>query len=180
MTLEVCAYAQTFKYVPTHSYSRYVVEMAERQRRTRRDDGVATWAALLRAHAAVVRRLEDHLAQTKGLPLSWYDVLLELEHAPGRRLRMQELGNRAVLSRSRVSRIVDELEAAGLAERAPDPDDRRGAFAVLTPAGRSRLRRAAPAYLRGIDEHFTSRLSDRELSTIRAACERLIEADGLA
>ena len=139
-----------------------------------------TWATLLRAHAAVVRRLEDHLSQTNGLPLPWYDVLLELEHAPGRRLRMQDLGNRAVLSRSRVSRIVDELVAAGLVVREPDPDDRRGAFAVLTPVGRSRMRRAAPAYLRGIDEHFTSHLSDRELSMMRAACERLIEADGLA
>lgn len=148
--------------------------------RTRRDEGVATWAALLRAQAAVVRRLEDHLTQAKGLPLSWYDVLLELEHAPGRRLRMQELGNRAVLSRSRVSRIVDELEAAGLVEREPDPDDRRGAFAVLTPAGRSRMRRAAPAYVRGIDEHFTRHLTDRELATMRAALERLIEANGLA
>lgn len=152
--------------------------MAEPQRRTRRDEGVATWAALLRAQGAVVRRLEVHLARAKGLPLSWYDVLLELEHAPGRRLRMQELGNRAVLSRSRVSRIVDELEADGLVEREPDPDDRRGSFAVLTPAGRSRMRRAAPAYVRGIDEHFTLHLSDRELATMRAACERLIEADG--
>jgi len=152
--------------------------MAERQRRTRRDEGEATWAAWLRAQAAVVRRLEEHLAQAKGLPLSWYDVLLELEHAPGRRLRMQELGNRAVLSRSRVSRIVDELVTAGLAEREPDPDDRRGAFAVLTPAGRSRMRRAAPAYVRGIDEHFTRHLTDRELAMMRAACERLVERSG--
>ncbi len=125
-----------------------------------------------------MRRLEDHLARAKGLPLSWYDVLLELEHAPGRRLRMQELGNRAVLSRSRVSRIVDELAAAGLAEREPDPHDRRGAFAALTPAGRTRMRRAAPAYVRGIDEHFTRHLSDRELTTMRAACERLIASSG--
>jgi DNA-binding MarR family transcriptional regulator len=150
--------------------------MATGGRRERRDEGVAAWAALLRAHGAVVRRLEAHLAATKGLPLSWYDVLLELEHAPDRRLRMQELGNRAVLSRSRVSRVVDELAAEGLVCREPDPSDRRGAYAVLTPAGRTRMRRAAPAYLRGIDEHFTRHLSDHEVATLRTACERLTES----
>lgn len=143
--------------------------------RSRRDEGVATWSALLRAHAAVLRRVETELAQAKGLPLAWYDVLLELEHAPDRRLRMQELGNRAVLSRTRVSRIVDELVAADLVERVADPDDRRGSYAALTRAGRSRMRRAAPAYLRAIDEEFTSRLTDEELTVLRSACEDLLE-----
>ena len=148
--------------------------------RARRDEGVAAWAALLRAQAAVVRRLEAHLAEAKGLPLSWYDVLLELEHAPDHRLRMQELGRRAVLSRSRVSRIVDELEdAGGLVRRVPDPADRRGASAVLTAAGRSRMRRAAPAYLRGIEANFTSRLSDDEIAVIRTACLRLADTPKL-
>lgn len=151
--------------------------MATRTSRTRRDEGVATWAALLRAHAAVLRRLEAHLAETRGLPLSWYDVLLVLEHAPDRRLRMQELGNRVVLSRSRVSRIVDELEAADLVCREPDARDRRGAYAVLTAAGRARMRRAAPAYVRGIEEHFTRHLSDEELTTLRTACLRLQNPD---
>lgn len=149
--------------------------MATRTRRSRRDEGVTTWAAFLRAHAAVVRRLEAHLAETKGLPLSWYDVLLELEHAPDRRFRMQELGHRAVLSRSRVSRIVDELAEAGLVCREPDPRDRRGAYAVLTPAGRARMRRAAPAYVRGIEAHFTRHLSDEELALLRTACLRLTD-----
>jgi len=148
--------------------------MAPRSARSRRDEGVATWGALLRAHAGVLRRLEVHLAEANGLPLSWYDVLLELEHAPDHRLRMQELGQRAVLSRSRVSRIVDELEAAGLVHREPSSTDGRGLAAVLTPAGRSRMRRAAPAYIRGIDEHFTSQLTDTELSTLRRICDRLI------
>ena len=143
-------------------------------RSQRRDDGVAAWSALLRAHAAVVRRLEQHLDDTKGLPLSWYDVLLELGHAPDRRLRMQELGERAVLSRTRVSRVVDALVAAGFVERRPDPGDGRVTYAVLTPAGRSRMRKAAPAYLQGIDDEFTDRLSPTELEALRTACERLI------
>lgn len=143
-------------------------------RKARRDEAVAAWSALLRAHVAVVDRLERHLAEAKGMPLAWYDVLLELEHATDHRLRMQELGERTVLSRSRASRIVDQLVEAGLVERQPDPDDRRGFYAAMTSAGRTRMRRAAPAYVHGIEEHFAARLSDHELSVIREACERLV------
>ena len=85
-------------------------------RSQRRDDGVAAWWALLRAHAAVVRRLEQHLGIPKGLPLSWYDVLLELGATPDRRLRMQELGERAVLFEPHTGSalVVDTLVAEGL------------------------------------------------------------------
>jgi len=125
--------------------------------------GLAAWSMFLRTHAAVVGRLDREMDDERHLPLAWYDVLLELNAAPGRRLRMQELGDRVVLSRSRVSRIVDELTRAGMAHREPDTADRRGSYAVLTPAGRSALRSAAPVYLRGITEHFTGHLDDRQL-----------------
>jgi len=78
------------------------------------DDRVAAWSALLRVHAALVPMLERELAAAHAMPLSWYDVLLELNSAPERRLRMSELGTRVVLSRERVSRVVDELVRAGL------------------------------------------------------------------
>lgn len=139
-------------------------------------DGVAVWATFLRTHAAVVRRLEHDLADEQGLPLSWYDVLLELQSAPERRLRMQELGERAVLSRTRVSRIVEQLVAEGLVERQADPDDRRATFAVITSAGHAVLRRAAPVYLRGIRDHFTSHLSDRELRALGRGLGKVLEA----
>src|SRR5262245_14784197 len=98
--------------------------------------GVAAWAALLRVHAALVPALDQELQATHGLPITWYDVLLELNAAPQRRLTMGELGAVAVVSRSRVSRVVDELVRAGLVAREPNPDDRRSAFATITPAGR--------------------------------------------
>jgi DNA-binding MarR family transcriptional regulator len=138
--------------------------------------GVATWAMFVRTHAAVVSRLERGMADQRRLPLSWYDVLLEVNSAPGRRLRMQELGNRVVLSRSRVSRIVEELSQAGLTRREPDPDDGRGSYAVITAAGRSMLRSAAPVYLRGITEHFTDHLDDRQLRAIHDALSRVVES----
>jgi DNA-binding MarR family transcriptional regulator len=140
------------------------------------DAGVAAWAALLRTHAAVLRELERDMERAQGMPMTWYDVLLELNSAPERRLRMQELGERAVVSRSRVSRIVDELVRAGLVVREQDPADRRGSWAVLTPAGRERLRAAAPGYLDGIAKHFADHLTAEERDTIAAALQRVLAA----
>src|SRR4051795_8633457 len=100
------------------------------------DDSVAAWAALLKVHAALVPALDRELEAAQGLPLTWYDVLLELNSAPGRRVTMGELGEVAVVSRSRVSRVVDELVRAGLVSRESNPDDKRSAHAVLTPQGR--------------------------------------------
>ena len=139
-------------------------------------DRVAPWAALLRVHAAVLPKLERVLA-AQQMPLAWYDVLLELNAAPDRRLRMSELGARVVLSRERVSRVVDELERAGLVRRERNPDDRRSLFAVLTPEGRARLRAAAPVYLEGIERHYTSHLEDEEIRVISAALARVLQAE---
>jgi DNA-binding MarR family transcriptional regulator len=140
------------------------------------DDRVAAWAALLRTHAAVVPKLERRLSEA-GLPLSWYDVLLELNSVPGRRLRMTELGARAVLSRERVSRVVVELERAGLVVREPNPDDGRSSYAALTAAGRARLRAAAPLYLAAIEEHFGQHLSDTEVRTLARALRKVVSAE---
>jgi DNA-binding MarR family transcriptional regulator len=139
-------------------------------------DRVAAWAALLRTHASVVPKLERRLAQ-HGLPLPWYDVLLVLNSAAGRRLRMSELGARAVLSRERVSRVVTELERAGLVAREANPDDGRSWFATVTPAGRSRLRAAAPVYLSGIQRHFGRHLSDAEARTMTRVLERVVASE---
>jgi DNA-binding MarR family transcriptional regulator len=137
------------------------------------EDGVAAWRWLLLAHAAAVRAIEADLVERGLIPLAWYDVLLELNAAPGRRLRMTELGERVVLSRTRVSRIVDELVAAGLVERIPNPDDGRSSLAHLTDRGRAELRRAAPQYLAGIDAHFTSLLEPGERKVLATALERV-------
>jgi DNA-binding MarR family transcriptional regulator len=134
------------------------------------------WAALLRVHAAVTPVLDQELQAAHGLPITWYDVLLELNAAEGRRLTMSQLGEVAVVSRSRVSRVVDELVRAGLVERVPNPDDRRSAFARITPAGRARLRAAAPTYLAGIERHFTSHLTAAEAHAVATALERVLKA----
>ena len=132
------------------------------------------WTALLQVHAALVPRLDRALQQAAGLPLSWYDVLLELAAAPGGRLTMGELAQRVVLSRTRVSRIVDELVAAGLVCREGNPDDGRSAFAVLTADGLARYRAAAPHYLASIETEFASGLTDGELGAVAAALRTVL------
>lgn len=134
------------------------------------------WRDFLRAHAAVTRALEDELADEKVFPLTWYDVLVQLVEAPGRRLRMTELADRVLLSRSGLTRLVDRLVKAGLVERQPCPDDARGTYTVLTAAGFARLRDAAPIHLRGVREHMTSLIRPDELAVVGAVLRRIANA----
>jgi DNA-binding MarR family transcriptional regulator len=132
------------------------------------------WEAFLRAHATVVRRLEAELLAEHDLPLAWYDVLVQLAQAADRQLRMSELADRVLLSRSGVTRLVDRMAADGLVARQSCPTDQRGTLAVLTPAGLDRLRAASGTHLRGVREHVTDRLTDEELSTLAGLLSRLL------
>ncbi|WP_309231330.1 MarR family transcriptional regulator [Nocardia sp. SYP-A9097] len=133
---------------------------------------VSAWAALLQVHAKLVPELDAELRRATGLPLSWYDVLLELD-AP-QQLRMSDLGERVVLSRTRVSRLVTELESHGLVRRESNPDDGRSAFVSITDRGRERFHEAAPHYLAGIERRFGERLDDAELETVAAALRKVL------
>jgi DNA-binding MarR family transcriptional regulator len=138
---------------------------------------LAAWRLLLETHAAVVERLSHELEEECGLPLTWYDVLLQLSSAPQGRLRMRDLARAVLLSRSGLTRLVDRMEAAGMVRREAHPSDGRGANAVLTPEGRAALRRAAPVHLRGIDEHFARHLSDTDAAALRDALARVVAAE---
>lgn len=104
-------------------------------------------------------------------------MLLVLNAAPDLRLRMSDLGAAAVLSREQISRVVTDLERAGLVARVPNPDDKRSSFATITPAGRSRLRAAAPAYLAAIEAHFTAHLSARDVQAVASAPQKVVAAE---
>jgi len=138
-------------------------------------DSVDAWRALLLAHNRAVRAIEADLDATDAIPLGWYDVLLELQAEPDG-LRMQDLGDRAVLSRTRVSRLVDELEARGLVERRPDPTDGRATLAAITPAGRAAFRATAPVYLAKIEEHFGRHLTAHERQVVARALTKVVDA----
>ncbi len=133
------------------------------------------WGSLLQVHAALVPALDRRLRDETGLPLAWYDVLLELSAARDQRLTMSQLGDRAVLSRSRVSRVVDDLVAAGLVRREAHPDDARSAHAVLTDSGLRRFRKAAPVYVAGIDELFAGALTVPDLQRLRTLLQRVLD-----
>jgi len=140
--------------------------------RTADDPDVAAWRALLVAHSRLVPAFEAELRAAGQVSLSWYDVLLELNSAPERRLRMSELGQRVVLSRTRVSRVVDELTAAGLAERQPDQADGRSSFAALTPQGRAALRRAWPVYREAIRRRLGTQLTPEQCLELASLLEQ--------
>jgi DNA-binding MarR family transcriptional regulator len=136
----------------------------------------SVWALFLTVHAMLVGGIERRLAQA-GLPaLAWYDVLWGLERAPGQRLRMSELADKVVLSRSNLTRLVDRLEDAGLVEREPSEEDRRGAYAVLTESGKAVRRSMWPVYAQGIKDLFESRLGEEEAAVMGATLRRLLAA----
>src|SRR5690242_21030592 len=139
------------------------------------DPAVDAWRGLLVAHSRLVPAVEADLRAAGQVPLSSYDVLLELNAAPERRLRMSELGQRVVLSRTRVSRIVHELAAAGLAERQPDEADGRSSFAVLSAAGRDALRRAWPVYREAIRRQLAAGLTVPQCRELAALLDQVIK-----
>ena len=132
----------------------------------RNDSRLAAWSTFLRAHARVVRELERELQADQDLALTDYDVLVQLAAAGERRMRMSELADRLLLSRSGVTRLVDRLVADGLVERVSCESDRRGQWAALSDAGHARLRRAAPTHLRGVATHFLDRLTPDDLASL--------------
>ncbi len=136
---------------------------------------LTAWRTFLRAHATVVRRLEAELVAEHDLPLASYDVLVQLSEATDRRLRMTELADRVLLSRSGLTRLADRLEREGLIERKACPSDARGTLAVLTPAGLARLRAAWPTHRRGVAEHVTGRLSAAELVQLSELLDKLLD-----
>ena len=111
------------------------------------------------------------------MSLADLDVLIQLAAAPGHQLRMSELADTVLLSRSGMTRRIDRLEAAGFVRRHECAADRRGAYAGITDAGLDRLRGSRPTHLRGIEEHFVSRLTEDELTAIRNALTKLIPPD---
>jgi DNA-binding MarR family transcriptional regulator len=142
------------------------------------DPRLQPWLAFLRAHAAVSRALEAELEAEQSMSLADYEALMQLAHADGRRLRMSELADRMILTRSGISRLVDRLVAAEYVEREACSTDARGAYAVLTEAGYVRLQAASPTHLRGIDEHFLSAIPPADCEAFVRVLEGIL--DGLA
>ena len=134
--------------------------------------GLDAWAALLRAHATLLRQLEKDLEKETGLALADFDVLAQLAVAGGK-LRMTELADRALISRSGMTRRVARLVEVGLVRRANVDADARGVVVELTDAGVARLSETAPIHARGISDLFVARLNDQELAALESALAKV-------
>ena len=139
-----------------------------------RDPRIGTWRDFLTAHARLERLLDEDLRAEHNLSLPEYDALLQLAEAPGRRLRMHQLADQVLLSRSGVTRLIDRLVRDGSVERDLCLSDARGAEAVLTAAGLERLKSAASTHLRGIKEHFIDAIDPTDLASVGQAMRDVI------
>ena len=136
----------------------------------------SVWALLLTTHAVLLERIESRLAEAGLPPLAWYDVLWGLERAADQRVRMSELAEKVVLTRSNLTRLVDRLEDAGLVQRERSEEDRRGAYAVLTAEGKAMRRRMWPVYAQGIKELFEDRLDEAQAQVMAEALRSMLDA----
>src|SRR5829696_7213522 len=128
---------------------------------------------MLRVHSSLTKELDAELTAEHGLPLSSYEVLLFLADSPGGRMRMSELADSVLLSRSGLTRLVDRLERDGLLERVPCEQDARGFFARITPRGRELFRAARHTHLDGVRRLFLSHFSREQLRTLGALWRQL-------
>lgn len=135
---------------------------------------IKAWARLMRAQQAVLGRVEADLKAAGLPPLGWYDVLLELARTDDGRLRQFEIGERVLLSKFNVSRLLDRLEAEGLVKRQSCKEDRRGADVVITRAGRELQKKMWPVYEGAIAQHFARRYTDKEAEQLGELLRRLL------
>ena len=139
---------------------------------------LGAWRGFLRAHAELTRRLDTELREAHGLSLSAYDVLVQLDGAPDRRLRMSELADSVVLTPSGLTRLIDRLCREGLVERVRCPDDARGSFAALTDRGSERFAEARATHLDDVRRLYLSRFSSDELQRLADAWRQLVPEAG--
>jgi DNA-binding MarR family transcriptional regulator len=139
------------------------------------DEALGAWRAFINAHARITRQVNRDLAAADLPDIGWYDVLWPLHRAPGRRLRMGELADQAVLSRTGLVRLVDRLERAGMVRREAVEGDRRGSAVAITEPGSDLLKRMWPVYRAAIEEHFGAHLG-AAAPRLRRALERMSDS----
>lgn len=138
---------------------------------------MSAWIGLLVAATVATRRLEEDLERQHGLSLHWFDVLNRLEQAGGR-LRLYELEEQAVFTRSGMTRLCDRMEAAGLIRRERSMMDRRGVEIAITAKGTRTLARVWPDHRASIEAHFARFISDADAQTITTATAKVLAGLG--
>jgi DNA-binding MarR family transcriptional regulator len=134
------------------------------------------WRAFLHTSALLTSRLDDEMRAEHGERLATFDVLSNLSEVPNGELRMSDLADQSLFSRSRLSYTVNQLEARGLVKRRTDAEDKRGITAVLTPDGQAYHRKLARTHLEGIRKYFLDPTSTTSRSNLTEALAPILEA----
>lgn len=134
----------------------------------------ATWERTLRSISRLIRVFDREMQDDVDMPLTWYDVLVQLYFATDMKMRMQTLSDSLVLTRSGATRLVDRIEKAGLVRREPAAEDRRGYYAILTDDGQRLMERAQALHTVGIARHFGEHLSPDEQQSLYIIMSKLL------
>jgi DNA-binding MarR family transcriptional regulator len=137
------------------------------------DERVRLFGLLMETNARLTRRLGSALESECGLPLAWFEVLLQLRRAPEGRLTMSQIAEGAVYTSGGTTRLVDRIETAGLVARRTCPSDRRAVHVEITSAGNARLDAALTAHLGHLETGMTERLCPDERATLAELLEKL-------
>jgi DNA-binding MarR family transcriptional regulator len=137
-------------------------------------DEQKAWRAWLYSAQLLMDRLDRELTHETGISHAYYEILVALSEAPGRKLRMSELADRCLSSRSRLSHAVSRLEERGWVGRELCPDDGRGQLAVLTDNGFAALAAAAPIHVESVRTHLFDQLSPDQVAAMRDVGETLL------
>jgi DNA-binding MarR family transcriptional regulator len=132
------------------------------------------WRAWLYSAQLLMDRLDRDLTHETGISHAYYEILVALSETPGRMLRMSELADRCLSSRSRLSHAVSRLEERGWVRRQVCPDDGRGQLAVLTDEGFAALEAAAPVHVESVRTHLFDQLSPQQVEAMRDIGETLL------
>ena len=137
----------------------------------------AAWGDLLGMHGRLMRRIDADLQERHRISHAEFEVLLRLSWEADRRLRIQDLAARSLLTRSGISRVVDRLAQAGLVTREGANEDRRGTYAVLTEAGLTRFHEAMKSHVNLVHRYFLSLFNESELSQMAEFWQRVLKRE---
>jgi DNA-binding MarR family transcriptional regulator len=137
-------------------------------------DEQKAWRAWLYSSMLLADRLDRELTHATGIPHAYYEILVQLSEAPGRMMRMSELADRCLSSRSRLSHAVSRLQEKGWVRRQVCESDGRGQLAVLTDEGFAALEAAAPIHVEGVRTHLFDQLAPEQVAAMRDIGETLL------
>lgn len=132
------------------------------------------WRAWIAAETLLKGRLSRELQEAFNLTLEDYEILVRLSESQDRRVRMSELADKTLSSRSRLSHQIDRMVKNGFVERAACADDGRGQWAILTDQGWDLLVKAAPTHVDGVRSHLLDQLTDDEFAALGKALQKVV------